>query len=392
MKSYQFSDTLGIAIISPPPLSDPSTLLDALQPWAETPLESKESSASADSLQLLPNIPPLFPPPPFTPSHPVFTTLASHAINKSTELRRKAEEEVQAFVKSLVDSIQKEESKLRIEVEGVWRGYREGYKELMGRVNEERRRSMSKPQTSSSASGVKSGVPMSIRDFSPILSHPVDSKDPPTSMSPSTSLLSATIVNTDHSPSTRRQGDSSGSRSQSSSSRPTQLSNLSGSYAASSRSLGRTSPVSLGSHGEVLSSAFKRNMDTNVDIASSVKWAEGEEEMRRRFAGPEKDRQDRARRRTSKNLGIVNATPQTATTAGDSSKRDPSKEPRVDAEAVPTTTEDGKPAELVNDSESLDSPKKGKRRVTFDVNPETTAPAPPCPTKRKPIQESGDGK
>ncbi|KIJ56599.1 hypothetical protein M422DRAFT_22755 [Sphaerobolus stellatus SS14] len=375
LRSLEFSDTFGIAIVSPaPPASDPSipSALDTAQSWADSYSESNAESVAPPSLQILPNLPPLFPPPPFTPSHPVFAVLSARATDRSTDLRRKAEEDARAFVKSLIDSIQKEEAQLRKEVEGVWRGYREGYKELMERVNEERRVSLLKAQISSpSLSSSRSGVPMSIHDFSPIIGSGIDEER---ETSPSMSLLSASMTD-DAVASSAYLRRSSNTRS-----------SISNSYIGSSRSLGATASISPGLRGDVVSSAFKRNMDTNVDVASSVKWAQGEEEMRKRFGGGDRDRQDRARKRTSKNLGIVADEVKQATSTNTDEAQDLSKADPISK--TPTAADLGTTSKPEQTTPEVNGNSKGKRRVTFDVNSEIAKTH--DRSGRKAPQESGD--
>lgn len=349
LRSVQFSEIFSIAIVSPsssdlgfvaPAITAPSLI--------DSPTESgEESSTQSVPAQILPALPPLFPPPPFSPSHPVFSSLAARASTKSTELRRKAEEEIKLFVKSQMEMVEQEEAQLRKEVEAIWRGYREGWKDLMDRVNEERRHALSKLQSSSSVSGVKSGIPMSIRDFSPIIDSNPEGKDKPPNLPALYNFSGQTrypFANETNSL------DDTETRSLTNNGHSTSLS------------------VSPGVRGDIVSSAFKRNMDTSVDIASSVKWAQGEEEMRRRFGGGGGDRQDRARKRTSKSLGIAGDNPKHAVESQDPLKA--SEDVTLSTEWVPEINPVRSANTVDHQTEWKSSngvPKKSKRRVTFDV-------------------------
>lgn len=95
--------------------------------------------------------------------------------------------------------------------------------------------------------------------------------------------------------------------------------------------------------------AFKRNMDTSVDIATSLRWAEGEEALRKRFET--KTENHRARKRTSKSLGITSA----------------------DVMAEEMNIEHLPIEQSVKSSEDQkNKDKKQKRRVTFDIKSNET--------------------
>jgi hypothetical protein len=325
-KSLQFSRTFSIGVIShsDTPGSPSSESSPLAQPG---PRPSADDAAKPLSLpsQFLPSLPSLFPPPPFTPSHPVFQSLSAFAMAKSTEMRQKAEAETRAYAKAKLDMLEQEELHLRKEVEGIWLAYREGWNEVLGRVNEERRRSLPpNSDTLTPTTSARSGVPMSIRDFSPIVvppqpqpqvNHPsltpISPPTPPQSVPPSASLLSASMIQTgSHLPASTRWPESNSNVSGST----VQDSNIgapSGSFLPSSRANGKRSAASSSSmspnhHGDAqYPGAFKRNMDTAVDVASSLLTTRGEEEMRRRLGGGEDEQpKERARKRTSKNLGI----------------------------------------------------------------------------------------
>ena len=422
LHSITLSDTFSIGVLSLPPTPTPPTSSPTSQPWpAPSPDEAKDASITATTT-ILPSLPPLFPPPPFTPSHPVFISLSASAIRKSEELRLRAEEKVRAFIESQLANLEKEEAQLRKEVEGIWRGYREGWREVLGRVNEERRRSAPKPEGSASPTSAKSGVPMSIRDFSPIVrSHPLPRHSRTDSSQavrlPSPSLLSASLVQSGaHFPTRASQSPEPSPVI----SEPALRSSLS--HAPNSptplplsangvRSSGSSASISIKSQSDLpMPGAFKRNMDSNVDIASSVAWVQGEEEMRRRFEGVDDGKpRERARKRTSKNLGIGGVEKKSTTNAA------PSAEDFVQSNSVgrsTTTREAGRQSDIpqapdrqieivfspdggsrspqTGSFEGHGASRKGKRRVTFDVQPEvTTIPEVKTEQSRTHVDEGG---
>jgi hypothetical protein len=395
-KSLHFSGTFSIGVIScsnaPRSPSIESTFIS--QPWPRSSTPDPAKSVSPPS-QLLPSLPPLLPTPPFTPSHPVFLYLSAFATAMSTKLRQKAEDETRSFVQAKLDALKKEEAQLLKEVEGIWGAYREGWKEVIGRANEDRRRSLpSKSDGTIPTSSARGGIPMSIRDFSPIVpSYPQVDNMPSTSaysvQPPSTSLLSASLIQTgSHFPALTAQKTNMSESAQYSDSY------ANSSAVASSRVNGIHSLTSSSSssypHGDFqFPSAFKRNMDTSVDITSSVAWAQGEEELRRRFGGGEDgEHRERARRRTSKNLGIGVIEPVSARPAEEFTpalKRE--AHPDLNSESLSNNSGMGDPTSQVQsdthrsslghqtqprDMWLSSSISKVKRRVTFDVQPDVT--------------------
>ncbi|KAF8525314.1 hypothetical protein JB92DRAFT_2877459 [Gautieria morchelliformis] len=411
--SLQLSPTFSIGV---QPYSDtpPSESSPLAQPGPRSSTDDVAKPLSLPS-QLLPSLPALFPPPPFTPSHPVFQSLSAFAIAKSTEMRLQAEAETRSYAKAKLDVLEQEELRLRRDVEAIWRAYREGWNEVLGRVNEERRRSLPpKSDTLIPTSSARSGVPMSIRDFSPIVPpqpQPTPISPPTLSQSvppPSTSLLSASMIQTgSHLPTSTRLPASNSIVSGSA----VQYSDIgapSGSFVPSSRANGKRPSASSSSMSPnhyvdaQYPGAFKRNMDTAMDIASSLATTRGEEEMRRRFGGGEDEQpKERARKRTSKNLGIgavgtkpaISVEEQNAALKGEAQHiQDSGKQLINNAMGVPTIqilgeTRRPSPGNKVRSELDVLSPtSKSKRRVTF-VQPEvpiankttTMRPSEPAP-------------
>lgn len=340
-RDLNISDTFSIAVQIPPESSIPQTSLSStfLQPQPTS--DDADQPSTSLNIPHLSNLPPLFPPPPFTPSQPVFQLLSTHAATKSTEWRGRVEETVRDFLKLQLDDLTRREEGLRGEVDVIWKKYREAWKELVARANETRHERSMHSDVSSHGSR-RTSIPVSIRDFSPsIPSGTLDSIQSSSShdvalSSPNTSSL----IN--------RSRSLFGSFNSKSHSAP-----YSSAYDEASPAMDYTQLSSPGDRGELLMSAFKRNMDTNVDIATSLRWVEGEEALRKRFETKNEDH--RARKRTSKSLSI------TGTVGADS-----------DATVEPSATEQLGAAtiEALEDQKGTAKKEKQRRRVTFDVKPD----------------------
>ncbi|KAJ2930572.1 hypothetical protein H1R20_g6529, partial [Candolleomyces eurysporus] len=93
---------------------------------------SREPSPAPEPTSYLSHIRPLFPPPPFTPSHPAFQHLASIA-EKETQARREAAEKyIAELVQQKTEEIERGDAALRQEVETLWRKFRESVKKAHG--------------------------------------------------------------------------------------------------------------------------------------------------------------------------------------------------------------------------------------------------------------------
>ncbi|KAI0787149.1 hypothetical protein BC629DRAFT_1723522 [Irpex lacteus] len=79
---------------------------------------------------ILPHIPTLFPPPPFTPSHPVFVHLSALATAESEKLRAEAEEQLRKVVEEKVAQLKQAEAKLKQDVESIWSTFKVGVERI----------------------------------------------------------------------------------------------------------------------------------------------------------------------------------------------------------------------------------------------------------------------
>ncbi|KZO94853.1 hypothetical protein CALVIDRAFT_192263 [Calocera viscosa TUFC12733] len=135
--SPRYSSTFSLLI----PESTPTTPIDPYIP-------------SLALEPVLPKIPALFPPPPQTPSHPMFQHLAMLASSTSHEARQKAEDELSVLVRQRVEELQLLDSRLRREVELLWSSWRESrqsYSASSRSENEIRRQRENEAQAASSS-------------------------------------------------------------------------------------------------------------------------------------------------------------------------------------------------------------------------------------------------
>ncbi|KAG8714600.1 hypothetical protein FRC11_007852 [Ceratobasidium sp. 423] len=117
--SIKYSETFGLLLPASP---RPSTL-------PSTPQRPSSPQPPATPRSLLPTLPPLFHPPPYSPSHPVFVRLSKTASITSAQYRAQAERAVEAFIESQVAEVLEKERHLRGQVEVIWTRWRENWKQ-----------------------------------------------------------------------------------------------------------------------------------------------------------------------------------------------------------------------------------------------------------------------
>jgi hypothetical protein len=335
---------------------------------------------------ILPFIPSLFPPPPFTPSHPVFVHLSGLASTESEKMRSDVETELRKIVDERVAELRVTEARLKKDVEDLWSTFRARVETLENASAQprlgHRRRSSGKP-----GEVATNGIPASVR-----VGEFVPSTAPPTRTSvaasaPAVSALSASLASSSlHHAMASRNGSSSRestrpqSDSRSFTNRPKSPSTT------SSRTL--DGPID----GEAeIREAHRRNMDESLDVATSYKYMMDigahvqSREPEVPVTVPEEEE--------------TNGIPSTSTSAlpRDRSPRagkSAIKKPKADGE-IPTTTtakespqcEDG---DQTRDADGLTA-LKGKRKVTFDVKPDIAIIASETPkvNGRKPPRSEG---
>ncbi|KAJ7591457.1 hypothetical protein C8J56DRAFT_935621 [Mycena floridula] len=109
----------------------------------------------------------MFPPPGFTPTHPVFVHLSSFALSQSNKLRAVAEDHIADFVLAKVDEVAAAELVVRRQTEALWTKFKEG----ITKAEQERsipRSPTSRTGPSPTQNTTESGPVLSIREFVPL--------------------------------------------------------------------------------------------------------------------------------------------------------------------------------------------------------------------------------
>ena len=140
---------------------------------------------------------PLFLPPPFTPSHPIFVHLASIANAESQKLRGAAEQRIADFVKAETADIEAREQQLRRQTEVFWQTYRDYLSTLQQESKQRTSNVLRSPASHSGGFGLggrgamSSSSSVTVRNFNPV---PISSPLSPPSSVPRTSALSASLA------------------------------------------------------------------------------------------------------------------------------------------------------------------------------------------------------
>ena len=299
---------------------------------------SPEPHQPEHPLKLLPTLSPLFPPPPFIPSHPTFDHLSAVAQQRSDQLRKDAEERFSRVVEACVSEIEKEEEELRRQVQLLWSAFREAESVLGQETNLQSpdRRSATadsavKDSLSHTSQGSKRMSPVTVNDFVPVST--VRSPSPTHELQPS-ALSTSLAVSSFHHP------KASGEERRSASPIATTLS-----------SPLPTSPTLVGSVN--YRDPVRRDMNENKDIATSFKYV----------VDMEAERSVRSRQYQSlsdvKSPRVNNLTGNPNPSVPDGAVEHP------EPVAGPSTSENKAPPEVL----SSPSGSKGKRKVTFDIKP-----------------------
>ncbi|TFK81512.1 hypothetical protein K466DRAFT_336123 [Polyporus arcularius HHB13444] len=334
----------------------------------------------------LPELPPLFLPPPFTPSHTVFSHFAAVATEQSQKLRDQAEEYIAQVTEQKVAEIRKAEATLKQEVNMVWTRFRDSlrlHERPSGKaVPPNRRRSTSVSGHARSLSSPNQGTSASVR-ISSFVPTPTPSTRTSPSRGPMPSALSASLRTTGMqypgpASQTNGNGDNSPSR-QSPPSPPSERGRASPGRSSTTRvhSLRSTSTASsrtaaLATDVETsIREAHRREMDEAKDMATSFRYVmdlEAQMEQQRLQAEAEVE-SDPAATATESSV--------TAAARGHS--------PRVHRSAIKhsaATEAAASPKDKAKDDIGAEEHKgKSKRKVTFDVEPEVAViddePIPP---------------
>lgn len=293
---------------------------------------------------------PLFPPAPFTPSHPVFVHLADTAVARSNVLRAEAEEYISRIIKERMDQVEKAEDEIRDQVKALWVKFKTSI-DVIKKEKEKPKPSWGggAGQELPAADATRS-LPVAIKEFVPVAM----SESPARALSPPRiSALSASLA-------------------ASSFHHPRALSESNGSiHSKSSHSSERSGSAILihpHPHREIGANVlqFPRNIDDTVNTAVSFKYfVDLEYEMKRKKKrdGTNKDHRGR---RSDPGPSSTSASSQVPVINGQKAEVKSSSQERAELQVrhVQVDTE----GSVVETSEK--SPAKGKRHVTFDVVPE----------------------
>ncbi|KAF8914307.1 hypothetical protein CPB84DRAFT_1669933 [Gymnopilus junonius] len=326
------------------------------------PQDSEPSTSEAPPPAYLSHMRPLFLPPPFTSSHPIFIHLAALATKESEVLRSAAEQRISDFVKAETAGVEVKEKELRRQTETLWKNFRQHLKA----IQQERHRPLNHARSPSRArdfpaNGLISPTPLSasvtIRSFVP---QPVSPAPAVSSTSlPRVSALSASLATSSfhHPRETRAESSPATQRNGSNYSTSSTLS--------TPKSLSPTL-VPSESHGDgsnVLQ--YKRNINDAINTQASFRYFLNLDEDMARY---KRQQEEALRKQSEAEMAKVN---QTAGPSQDNGNHIPNGTTRSkEVEAVdpmsPTAGGTTKPEGQTTSSRGRD---KGKRKVTFDAQP-----------------------
>ncbi|KAH9849978.1 hypothetical protein C2E23DRAFT_887696 [Lenzites betulinus] len=367
-KSAMYSDMFSIVL---PGSKPPSASEDgpAVVPNARGPSEQGKKH--------LPDLPALFLPPPFTPAHIVFTHFSSLATERAQRLRDEAEEYIAQVTQQKVAEVLKAEAALKQEVNLVWSKFREGLQliEENGAPNKAALPVRRRGSVSGHARTVSSPVPgtsasVRINSFVPTPGQP---QRPPMHHRTSTpSALSASLkVSGFHYPEPPRQtnGNTSPARRSVDLTRRTSPTRSDRTRVDSpSTASSRTMALSVDAEASIRE-AYRREMDERKDIATSFRYVmDIESQMEQHRLEEEAAEEDSA--------PVASTSQVTAEAATIAENR--GRSPRVQKSAFKHSQQAGgsKPVANADGAQAADAPEnketngKGKRKVTFDVQPE----------------------
>ncbi|KAI0314803.1 hypothetical protein OF83DRAFT_1135193 [Amylostereum chailletii] len=281
-----------------------------------------------------PSLPPILPPAPFTPSHPVFGRIASFVLERSDAIRQAAEEQMAKIINVKVSEIEKEENELRRQVAVLWNIFRDALNEI-----EIEKKALSKLEGSRRTSQGAIDTTL-LTQFSkvarPALSSSGQRAVSSTSQKPS--ALSASLASSSFHHPEAQDGflDSS----------PTSRHDSAYSTASSASSPRHSGSFSngLGEEHYIMRGSFRRDLSDSKDVATSFKYTiDLEGEMKKHAAAQEAAATSHAPRRST--------SPKPKSPAVKSAPKSSSSKPA-------TKSETGSPSF---------GKVKGKRKVTFDV-------------------------
>lgn len=297
----------------------------------------------------MPELPPFLPPPPFTPSHPIFLHLASIATAASDAFRKAARTNIEDFTRRELTKVEDQECQLKAQVEHLWRNIRECLNKAQKEKDasllasmKAKRRSTSPGSRSSTPDGPDSFI---VRSFIPTaqnLPRHLTSASAPQHSALSSSLRTSPLHHL-----SVQQSNVNG-----------QATNGIGSH-TNNASLGTVLPLAGSSSSPpegltIVSRSLHRNMDMENDTAVTYKWSLIEEEERK--ARERKKREKEA-------ASVVDA-------SAENKKTSSQKKPEVSAAPVTKVAIPTPPSDLLASSLKNSQRKSpGKRKVTFNIEP-----------------------
>ncbi|KAI0722228.1 hypothetical protein C8T65DRAFT_135304 [Cerioporus squamosus] len=327
----------------------------------------------------LPELPPLFLPPPFTPSHAVFSHFSAVATEQSQKLRDEAEEYIAQVTEQQVAEIRKAEAALKQEVNMVWSRFRDSLRlhELPAGPSNRRRSTSVSGHARISTSNQGTSASVRITSFVPT---PTPSTKTSPSRAPMPSALSASLRTSGmHYPGHTSQANGNGNTSPSRQSPPSPSSDRGRaspgrssttrvhSLRSASTASSRTAALAIDAETSIRE-AHRREMNEEKDMATSFRYVmDLEAQMEQQRLQAEDEVASHPAVSTSEVAAESSAT---AAARGHS--------PRVHRSAIKhsaTTEGVGSPKDNAKDEAkdgagAEEHKGKGKRKVTFDVEPE----------------------
>ena len=343
-------------------------------PEDEHPEPVNARGPSEQGSKHLPELPPLFLPPPFTPSNAVFSHFSALATEQSQKLRDEAEEYIAQITEQKVAEVRKAEAALKQEVNIVWSRFRDSlrlYEPPKASLN--RRRSTSVSGHAHSMSNTNQGTSASVRITSFVPTPNSSTRTSPTRAPPVPSALSASLRTTGmHYPGHASQANGNGSSSPSRwspSSPPSDRGRASPGRSSTTR-VSLRSPSTASSRTAALAidaetsirEAHRREMNEAKDMATSFRYVmDLEAQMEQQRLQSEAEAASPPAPSSSSNAAAESSA--TAAARGHS--------PRVHRSAIKhtaATEQAGSPNDKAQDGAATEDHKsKGKRKVTFDV-------------------------
>jgi hypothetical protein len=351
LRSPEYSSVLNIVL--PPSAADDPT--NSTSPAVSYIIAAKSSTPSPDH-GYLPQLPPLFAPAPFTPSHPVFVHLAQAAGIEAARLRNDAEEEVADVVRRKLLELERRDGELRRQVHSLWHVFAtrvaalRGGESLRSPALTQRRDSNGWSVSRTNASSPTLVGPQSTRNFVPIDTPPQRPATAPAS--PRASALATSLRTSGmHHPA---EAQSQPRQSNVDASVPVRV----GGWRSGATDEGQA----------IILEAYRRKMNDDPNISASMLVRSTLHAQMESSEDTDRQRQKKARRSVDLAEGATQPEPQPAEAeaGGDVPTIWKGKDKDVDSSAA--TTVSGTPSSPPR-SALKDSVSKGKRKVTFDVQP-----------------------